>query len=49
MTWAEWMTARQLLWEENIGRHLRVNDNARSSEYARSVASLKKHGLNEVT
>jgi len=44
MTWTAWMTARRLLWEEQMGRHLRAGVNAKSSEYARSVALLKKHG-----
>jgi hypothetical protein len=48
MTWAEWMTARQYLWEEQIGKHLRTNDNAKSSEYAQSVAALRRAGLSEV-
>jgi len=49
MTWAEWMAARQVLWEEQIGRHLRTNDNEKSSEYSKSVAALRRAGLNEVT
>lgn len=48
MTYVEWMAARQLLWEEHIGCHLRAKDNAKSSEYAKSVSALRKAGLSEV-
>lgn len=48
MTWAEWMAARQYLWEEQIGRYLRAKDNAKSSEYSKSVAALRRAGLSEV-
>lgn len=47
MTWREWMAARTLLWEEQVGVHLRTGVNAKSSEYAKSVAALKKHGLTQ--
>lgn len=44
MTWVQWMAARRLLYEEHLGVHVRSGDNAKSSEYARSVALLKKYG-----
>jgi hypothetical protein len=44
MTWVQWMTARRLLYEEHMGRHLRAGVNAKSAEYARSAALLRKHG-----
>lgn len=48
MTWREWMAARQLLFEEHLGIHIRaqntaqlVADQRKADEYARSVARLK--------
>lgn len=43
MTYREWMAARHLLAEEQLGVHLRARENARSSEYARSVEALKRY------
>jgi len=49
MTWPEWMTARQLLFEERIGTLLRHGQRAQqqaddrlSAEYRRSVMELKR-------
>ena len=47
MTWQGWMTARRLLWEEQMGVHLRGRDNKKSSEYAESVARLKAAAARE--
>ena len=44
MTFRRFMAARLLLYEEHIGTHLRASDNEKSSEYARSVANLKRYG-----
>jgi len=43
MTWAQWMAARRLLYEEQIGTHLRASDNAKSTAYQKSVAMLKRY------
>lgn len=42
MTYRQWMAARQLLYEEQLGVHIRAADNAKSAEYARSTALLKR-------
>jgi hypothetical protein len=44
MTYRRFMAARQLLFEERIGKLMRESDNAKLSEYAKSVAMLKKYG-----
>ena len=44
MTYRRFMTARQLLYEEHMGTHLRQSDNAKSSDYAKSVELLKRYG-----
>jgi hypothetical protein len=41
------MAARRLLYEEQIGTHLRSKENQQASDYARSVALLKRHGQQE--
>jgi len=47
MTYRRFMAARQLLYEEQMGTHLRASDNAKSSEYAKSVELLKRYGPKE--
>lgn len=44
MTYVEWMAARRLLYEEAIGTRLRDAENAQASDYAKSVAALKRAG-----
>jgi hypothetical protein len=48
MTWVEWNAARQLLYEEQLGVHLRAKDREaavkeqrKADEYAASVRRLK--------
>ena len=47
MTYRQWMAARQLLYEEQMGVHLRSRDNRKSSEYAESVARLRAAAARE--
>lgn len=49
MTWGDWLAARQLLYEERLGVHLRARDTEALAEeqrqaelYRRSVARLKQ-------
>ena len=41
MTWRKWMGVRKLLFEEQMGTHLRSRDNRKSDEYRQSVARLR--------
>ena len=43
MTYREWMAARHLLAEEQIGTHLRAAENQKSADYARSAAMLRRY------
>ena len=47
MTWRQWTAARRLLYEEQMGVHLRSSDNRKSSEYQESVARLKAAAARE--
>lgn len=47
MTFTEWMMARQLIYEEHIGQHLRSSENRQAQEYAKSAARLRAAAARE--
>jgi hypothetical protein len=42
MTWREWLAARQLLAEEQVGQYLRQSRREEDHEFRKSAESLRR-------